>query len=115
MFSGKNERRWQSEFYAEAMKQVRDLLERRRVASVFVRMGFFDENGPRGGVAIRCALTVAARRGTLIRVQHTALTHGAAFYGALAILKRQLTRRIERQRHRTRYPVRGTAALRKAS
>jgi hypothetical protein len=115
MFSATTGRPWQAEFYADAMKQVRELLERRRVAPIFVRMGFFDEDGPRGGVTIRCALTVAARRGILIRVQHTALTHLAAFNGAFAIVKRQLTRRIERQRRRTRYPVRGTSALREAS
>jgi hypothetical protein len=68
MFSATKGPPWEAEFYADAMKQVR---ERRQIAPVFRAYGL--------------------------------------------IFKRQVTRRTERQRRRTRYPIRGTSALRKAS
>ena len=98
--------RGQRRFRSEVVKQLSALLERRRVAPVSVRVAFFDEDGPRGGVAIRCAITLTPRRGRSIRVEHTAGTHLAAFNGGFATLKRKLKRRIERRRRRARYPTR---------
>ena len=76
------------------------LLTRRRIVPRSVRVAFHDDDGPRGGVAIRCALTVRLPRRPLIRVEHTARTHRAAFNGGFAILERQLRRRVTRQMRR---------------
>ncbi|MGH7318595.1 MAG: HPF/RaiA family ribosome-associated protein [Candidatus Rokuibacteriota bacterium] len=103
--------RGQRRLRVEVAKQLRGLLGRRRIAPVSVRVAFFDDDGPRGGVAIRCALTVKPKRGPVIRVEHTARSHFAAFNGRLAILKRQLKRRVERGRRRTRYPTSRTPGV----
>jgi hypothetical protein len=96
--------RGQHRLRLKVAEQLSDLLERRRATPLSVRVTFFDDDGPRGGVAIRCALTVTPRRGPTIRVEHTARAHSAAFKGAFVILKRQLKRRVERKRRRVRYP-----------
>lgn len=97
--------RGQRRLRVEVAKQLGAWLERRRVAPVSVRVAFFDDDGPRGGVAIRCALTLSSQRGPLVRVEHTARTYSAAFRGAFAILKRRLKRRVERGRRRARRPA----------
>jgi ribosome-associated translation inhibitor RaiA len=76
------------------------LLTRRRIVARSVRVEFHDDDGPRGGVAIRCALTVRVPGRPLIRVEHTARTHRAAFNRSVAILERQLRRRVTRQMRR---------------
>jgi hypothetical protein len=84
-----------------AERLLDDVLEQRR--AVAARVAFFDDDGPRGGVAIRSALTATPLRGPIVRVEHTARTHSAAFNGGVAILKRRLKRRAERTRRRTRF------------
>src|ERR1051325_8364200 len=88
----------------DIVKQLNGLVARRSVAVRAVRVAFFDDDGPRGGVAIRCALTLTPSRGAIVRVEHTARTYSAAFKGALAILTRQLKRRVQRRRRRQRHP-----------
>ena len=95
----------------EVVKQIRRLLERRGVSPRAVRVAFFDDDGPRGGVAIRCALTVTPSRGPRIRVEHTARAYTTAFKKALTVLTRRLKRRAQRQRYRMRYPRSRSAAL----
>jgi hypothetical protein len=85
-----------------AERLLHDVLERRRAFAV--RAAFFDDDGPRDGVAIRCALTVTPSRGPIVRVEHTARTHSAALNGGVEILKRRLKRGAERSRRRTRFP-----------
>ena len=80
------------------------LLTRRRITPRSVRVAFHDDDGPRGGVAIRCALTLTPSRGPILRVEHTARTRSDAFKGALTILARRLKRRVQRRRRRARYP-----------
>jgi len=99
MLSATKSRR-RTPLHAEAMTRVHDLLARRGVTGIWARVDFSDENGPRGGAAIRCALTVAPRRAVVIRAESTALTAVAAFNGALTIVSRQLTRRLKRRRRR---------------
>ena len=94
----------------EVVRQLSSLLARRRLTPVSLRVAFFDDDGPRGGVSIRCALTVRPRRGPTIRVEHTARTYGAAFKGGFAVLKRQVKRHVQRRRRRARYPTRPKAA-----
>ncbi len=94
---------------------LRPLIERKlggaldgRVKSTAVRVGFVDENGPKGGVAITCGITVEVARRPPLRVEHRAETHRRAFDGALDALERQLehTRgkvRTERRRPKKYY------------
>jgi len=89
---------------ADVVTQIDRFVARRGVAARAVRVGFFDDDGPRGGVAIRCALTWTPSKGPIIRVEHTARTYSAAFGGALTTLTRRLKRRVQRRRRRTRFP-----------
>jgi len=89
---------------AEVEQQLDRLMARRGMAPRAVRVAFFDDDGPRGGVAIRCALTLTPSRGPILRVEHTARTRSDAFKGALTILARRLKRRVQRRRRRARYP-----------
>jgi hypothetical protein len=99
-------------FRVEVAEQTRRMLERRGGSPRAVRVAFFDDDGARGGVAIRCALTVTPARGPGIRVEHTARTYSAAFKGALSVLTRTMKRRVQRQRRRKRYPRPRPAARR---
>jgi ribosome-associated translation inhibitor RaiA len=90
----------------EVVTRLSSLLERRRLTSVSVRAAFSDEDGPRGSMAIRCALTVRLGGARAIRIEHTSGTYGAAFRGALSSLKRQLERHAQRGRRRARYRAR---------
>lgn len=51
---------------------------------------FFDDNGPKGGPAMRCALTVSLPRRPAIRVEHRAESFDLAFKMAFAALERQI-------------------------
>ena len=88
----------------EVVEELGRLLQRRGAAPRAVRVAFFDDDGPRGGVAIRCALMLTPARGPVLRVEHTARTYSAAFKGALTILTRRLKRRVQRRRRQARYP-----------
>ena len=96
--------RGQERLRIEVAKRVRRAVERRGASPHTLRIAFFDDDGPRGGVAIRCALTVTPSRGPSVRVEHTARRYSAAFKGALTVLTRRLKRRAQRQRRRMRYP-----------
>lgn len=56
------------------------------------RLVFSDENGPKGGRACRCALTLALSKRQPIHVEHTAPTSPLAFDGALGRLEHRLAR-----------------------
>ena len=81
-----------------------DALELLKVKPVVARAAFFDDNGPKGGVAIRCALTVRVPYRPAVRVEHTATTARLAFDGAARTLERQLERYRERDRDSRRHP-----------
>ncbi len=85
------------------------LLTGRPVAAQVV---FFDDNGPKGGRAIRCALTVRLPYRPTIRVERTAETSRLAFDAGFAVLERQLERYRERDRDSRRYPKKYFAAKR---
>lgn len=65
---------------------------------------FSDENGPKGGIDTRCALTVRVPYRPAVRVEHMGETPRLAFDGGFATLDRQLERYVERDRERRRYP-----------
>jgi ribosome-associated translation inhibitor RaiA len=69
-----------------------------------VRATFTDENGPKGGRAIRCALEVKQPRLPVVHVDTVATTARLAFDGALAKLERAVARRRETARDAKRRP-----------
>jgi ribosome-associated translation inhibitor RaiA len=79
---------------------------------VAARATFFDENGPKGGLALRCALTVRRPHRPHVRVEDTAETARTAFDGAFAKLERNLARNQDRDREAKRHPKKYYAARR---
>ena len=76
------------------------------------QVAFFDDNGPKGGRAIRCGVTVRLPYRPSVRVEHTAETPRLAFDGAFATLERQIERYRERDRDNRRHPKKYFAAKR---
>lgn len=75
-----------------------------RVAPVAARITFFDDNGPKGGLGMRCALDVRVPYRPAIRIERVAATRRLAFDQAFATLGRQLERYRERDRDIKRRP-----------
>ena len=73
---------------------------------------FTDENGPKGGRAMRCALTVRLPRQPTVRVDDVAETARLAFDRSFARLRRRLTAYREWHLERARYPKKYYAAKR---
>ncbi len=82
------------------------------VTPVTAKVTFFDDNGPKGGVAIRCALTVRLPHRPVLRVEHVADTPRRAFDASFAALERQLAKYRELGTERTRRPKKYYAAKR---
>ena len=74
------------------------------VAPVGAKITFSDDNGPKGGLAMRCTLDVRLPYRPAIRVEHVAETSWLAFDRAFATLGRQLERYRERDRDTKRRP-----------
>lgn len=89
---------------ARVARQMTSALAPRLVKPVQARVTFFDENGPKGGAAIRCALTVGVPYRRKIRVEQTSETARLAFDVSLETLRRQLARYRERARESYRRP-----------
>ncbi|MBI1962987.1 MAG: HPF/RaiA family ribosome-associated protein [Candidatus Rokubacteria bacterium] len=94
---------------AAAVGAVLDALP---VRPTSVRATFTDENGPKGGRAIRCALEVRLPRRPAVHVEALATTARLAFDGALAKLERQLGRVRDTVRELKRRPKKYFAARR---
>lgn len=90
--------------YGRVAARMTDALDSLHVAPVSARATFFDDNGPKGGRGMRCALTVRVPYRPLIRVEQVALTLRLAFDGAFAALERQLERYRQRDRDIKRRP-----------
>jgi ribosome-associated translation inhibitor RaiA len=75
-----------------------------QVEPLAAQVTFFDDNGPKGGRAVRCALTVRVPYRPTVRVEHTAVTPRLAFDASFKSLERQLERYRERNRDSRRYP-----------
>lgn len=80
------------------------LLERWRVTAAGAQVGFVDENGPKGGLDIRCSLTVHLPIRQSVHAEHMGETARLAFDAAFVVLERQLERRVERSRQSRRRP-----------
>jgi ribosome-associated translation inhibitor RaiA len=85
-------------------RRMSGVLGRRRIRPISARVTFSDEDGPRGGVGIRCALTVRLPGRPTIRVEHQARTYRQAFEGGFESLRRQLKRTTRRRWQSRRYP-----------
>jgi len=85
-------------------RRMDDILLRLRAKPVAAQVAFFDENGPRGGGAIRCAMTLRIPYRPAVRVEHVAETARSAFDGGFTTLERQMERHRRRERDRRRRP-----------
>jgi ribosome-associated translation inhibitor RaiA len=92
---------------------------RARLAGIFAVRGidvarlsvaFVDENGPKGGAAARCRVSVSLPRRPALCVEHTATTPRLAFDGVLETLERRLDRARGRLRDGARRPKKYFAA-----
>jgi len=102
--------RQDSQLTARAATRLEAALASLHVAPISARVTFFDDNGPRGGLGMRCAISVGVPYRPLIRVDHVALTSRLAFDGAFASLERQLERYRQRNRDIKRRPKKYFAA-----
>jgi ribosome-associated translation inhibitor RaiA len=89
---------------AHVRKQMSGALDRLRITPLGAQVLFVDENGPKGGIDIRCALTVRLPFRPSVRVEHMGQTHRRAFDEAFTVLERQLERDVERARQSRRRP-----------
>jgi ribosome-associated translation inhibitor RaiA len=87
-------------------------LARIRATPVSAQAAFVDENGPKGGRDIRCALTVHLPRHPAIHVEHAAENARLAFDVAFDALDRQLHELFDRVRELRRRPKKYFAAKR---
>lgn len=85
-------------------KRVGQALETLSVAPVSALVAFVDDNGPKGGVDVRCALTVRLPYRPSVRVEEAADTPRRAFDLAFPALERALVRYREVDRDRRRRP-----------
>jgi hypothetical protein len=88
------------------------LLAARGLEPSRVRVGFVDQNGPKGGPAVRCAADVTLARHPALHVECVDTTPRRAFDAVLESLDRQLLRFIGRLRDRARRPKKYFAAKR---
>jgi ribosome-associated translation inhibitor RaiA len=93
-------------------RKVEMLSARLRVPPVTARIAFSDENGPKGGVDIRCTLTLEVPRRQALHVEHVADTPRRAFDVAFAGLERRLARELKQARDQRRRPKKYFAAKR---
>ena len=76
------------------------------------RLRFTDQNGPKGGAAVRCGVTVSLPGWGRLHVEDEATTPGLALTGALGKLERRLLRRQTTVRDSRRRPKKYFAAAR---
>jgi ribosome-associated translation inhibitor RaiA len=80
------------------------VLRRSRGRATSARVAFTDENGPKGGVDTRCAVTVDIPGRPAIHANAQAENPRLALDGALAALERELIRERQRRRDAARRP-----------
>jgi ribosome-associated translation inhibitor RaiA len=97
---------------ARFARRVRQAIARLRLAPTSARIDLTDQNGPKGGMAVRCAMTVRLPKRDTIHVEHVAQTSPTAFDGALDALERRLTRTRKQEREADRRPKKYYAAKR---
>jgi ribosome-associated translation inhibitor RaiA len=93
-----------------ARTRLSRMLEAHGISAGRVSVAFTDENGPKGGVAMRCAIAVVLPRRPPIRAARSAATVGQALERTLDTLERAITQLRERGRDATRRPKKYYAA-----
>jgi hypothetical protein len=91
-------------FRAHVVRALEETLGRLGVVPVSAHVAFADENGPKGGIAVRCLLEVRVPRRPPIDARHLAESARLAFDGALTKLDRQVARDRGRRRQQSRRP-----------
>ena len=86
-----------------AARLMTKALAKLTVGPIKGQASFFDDNGPKGGQAMRCALTVRLPFRPSIRVERSAVTPRLAFEAAFTVLERRLERYRERDRDNKRH------------
>jgi len=89
---------------ARAAKLMTGALARLSVEPVRGQVVFLDDNGPKGGRAMRCALTVRLPYRPSLRVERSAESRRLALDAAFPVLERRLERYRERDRDSKRRP-----------
>jgi hypothetical protein len=94
----------ESEFRARVLAEVESVLAKARVQPTTATIVFTDVNGPRGGMAIRCAVTAALPRQATLRIAPLAATARLAFAKAVKAFARGLSEDPDRSRALSRRP-----------
>lgn len=89
---------------AHAREKVSSTLGRLGIRATGARVRFADENGPKGGVDVRCTLTIEVPRRPLVSAEALASTRRLAFEAGLTAMERRLDREFERRREKARRP-----------
>lgn len=76
------------------------------------RVAFVDDNGPKGGVAMRCAIDVRIARRSEIHIEGRATSARLALHAALERLERRIGRTLGARRVASRHPKKYYAAAR---
>jgi ribosome-associated translation inhibitor RaiA len=84
--------------------KVTAMLGRGRLRPRVTRVAFSDENGPKGGVSIRCLVTVELPRRPALHASDMAETPRQAFDGTIEALEREVSRDRQRRRDAARRP-----------
>jgi hypothetical protein len=92
--------------------RVGAMLTARGIEPARVSVAFVDQNGPKGGPAVRCRANVTLARHPALHVETIDTTAVRAFDAMLQSLDRQLLRFIGRLRDRARRPKKYFAAKR---
>jgi hypothetical protein len=99
-------------FRRTVARKLTATVEKVAVPPTAARVDFTDENGPKGGIHIRCGITLDLPRRPAVHVGHLAPTPVLAFAGALDSLELALARRRARERAMARRPKKYFAARR---
>src|SRR5262245_42963453 len=89
---------------AHVTKRMTAALSRLHVKPVGAQVIFTDVNGPKGGVDVRCSVTVRLPYRRPVHVEHMGETRRLAFDEAFGALRRLLERYAERARESRRHP-----------
>ena len=84
--------------------KISSTLERLQVAATGIRVQFSDENGSKGGIDIRCSLTIDVPHRPELHADTVAADARLAFEQAFAAIERQIERDRERGRVERRRP-----------
>jgi ribosome-associated translation inhibitor RaiA len=84
--------------------RITAVMEHGRFRPTQIRVAFTDDNGPKGGIATRCALTVELPRRPAVHAGAVAENRRLALDGALAALDRTMVRERQRRRELARRP-----------